>query len=105
MPPCTPPSPTDPNFPHHTTTGYQYGCREQCCRQAKNDYMTIWRTKRRGGRPAANAGRNQNPAPHGTRSRYTKQRCRCPQCRQANTDYMNLWNRGIGLTDLDEYLD
>jgi hypothetical protein len=44
-------------------------------------------------------------APHGTKSRYTNQKCRCKLCSAANTRDQLKWRRQIGVRPLEVYLE
>jgi hypothetical protein len=69
-------NPDHPDFPHGTRTGYQYGCRAECCRAANSDYCRQFR-RDRGTRPQ---GERMG---HGTRACYLRG-CRLEECVEAN---------------------
>lgn len=69
---------------HGTTTGYKYGCRDDCCYEAYRDWQ---RLRRIGAIPPRKLGRT-----HGLRSTYVHG-CRCEQCRTAEREYRRGYRR------------
>lgn len=55
------------------------------CRRRRN--AAARRRFREANPDAERRGRQDEPAPHGTRARYVRGKCRCEECRVANREY------------------